>query len=110
MTPVFFYHLERQPLEAVLPKMLSTSLDRGWRVSVQAGSEERTEALAALLWTFDDDSFLPHSRSVDEGSRDEERRLLYVGITRAMEDLTLTWCHSRKRYGDKMPCMPSSFF
>lgn len=57
-----------------------------------------------------EEGILPHSRSVEEGSRDEERRLLYVGITRAMEELTLTWCHSRKRYGDRMPCMPSSFF
>ncbi|HRQ89203.1 MAG TPA: ATP-dependent helicase, partial [Bacteroidia bacterium] len=56
-----------------------------------------------------EEGILPHSRSVEEGSRDEERRLLYVGITRAMEDLTMTWCRSRKRYGDKMPCMPSSF-
>lgn len=57
-----------------------------------------------------EEGILPHSRSVEEGSRDEERRLLYVGITRAMEELTITWCHSRKRYGDKMPCQPSSFF
>lgn len=57
-----------------------------------------------------EEGILPHSRSIEEGSRDEERRLLYVGITRAMQDLTITWCHSRKRYGDKMPCMPSSFF
>lgn len=57
-----------------------------------------------------EEGILPHSRSLEEGSRDEERRLLYVGITRAMLDLTITWCHSRKRYGDKMPCMPSSFF
>ncbi len=57
-----------------------------------------------------EEGILPHSRSVEEGSRDEERRLFYVGITRAKEDLSLTWCHSRKRYGDKMPCMPSSFF
>ncbi len=53
---------------------------------------------------------LPHSRSVEEGSRDEERRLLYVGITRAQENLTITWCHSRRKYGDPIPCMPSSFF
>lgn len=65
MTPVFFYHLERQPLESVLPRMLMTSLDRGWRVVVQAGSDERAEALAALLWSFDDDSFLPHGTKAD---------------------------------------------
>ncbi|MDF1862914.1 MAG: UvrD-helicase domain-containing protein [Verrucomicrobiales bacterium] len=57
-----------------------------------------------------EDGVLPHSRSIEEGSRDEERRLFYVGITRAMEDLTITWCHSRRRYGDKLPCQPSSFF
>ena len=57
-----------------------------------------------------EEGILPHSRSIEEGSRDEERRLLYVAITRAMEDLTVSWCQSRKRYGDKMPCQPSSFF
>ncbi len=57
-----------------------------------------------------EDGILPHSRSVEEGNRDEERRLFYVGITRAKEDLTITWCHSRRRYGDKLPCQPSSFF
>ncbi len=56
-----------------------------------------------------EEGLLPHSRSVEEGSRDEERRLLYVGITRAMEKLTLTYCHSRKRWGEKMPCQVSSF-
>lgn len=65
MTPVFFYHLERQPLETVLPRLLATSLDRGWRVVVRAGSEERAEALAALLWTFEDESFLPHGTKAD---------------------------------------------
>lgn len=57
-----------------------------------------------------EDGILPHSRSIEEGTRDEERRLFYVGITRAMEELTITWCHSRKRWGDKLPCQPSSFF
>lgn len=65
MTPVFFYHLEQQTLESVLPKLLAASLERGWRVVVQAGSEERTEALAALLWAFDDESFLPHGTRAD---------------------------------------------
>ncbi|WP_421695540.1 DNA polymerase III subunit chi [Aestuariivirga sp.] len=65
MTPVFFYHLERQPLDSVLPKLLATSLERGWRVVVQAGSEERSEALASQLWAFDDESFLPHGTKAD---------------------------------------------
>jgi DNA polymerase-3 subunit chi len=65
MTPVFFYHLERQPLESVLPKLLATSLERGWRVVVQAASEERSEAIAAQLWSHDEESFLPHGTKAD---------------------------------------------
>jgi DNA polymerase-3 subunit chi len=60
MTEVLFYHLQGQSLERVLPSLLQRSLDRGWRVVVQAASEERVEALDAHLWTFRDDSFLPH--------------------------------------------------
>ena len=60
MTEMLFYHLQRQPLERVLPTLLEKSLERGWRVVVQASSEERIEALDAHLWTFRDDSFLPH--------------------------------------------------
>jgi DNA polymerase-3 subunit chi len=60
MTEIYFYHLQRQPLERVLPTLLEKSLERGWRVVVQAASEERVEALDAHLWTFRDDSFLPH--------------------------------------------------
>ncbi|MEM7012777.1 MAG: ATP-dependent helicase, partial [Verrucomicrobiota bacterium] len=56
-----------------------------------------------------EEGILPHTRSIEEGSRDEERRLLYVGITRAMDNLTITWCHSRIRYGEARPCQPSTF-
>lgn len=57
-----------------------------------------------------EEGVLPHSRSIEEGSRDEERRLFYVGITRAKAELTITWCRSRKRYGEKHLCEQSSFF
>ena len=60
MTEIYFYHLQRQPLERVLPTLLEKSLERGWRVVVQGASDERIEALDAHLWTFRDDSFLPH--------------------------------------------------
>jgi DNA polymerase III subunit chi len=60
VTEVLFYHLQRQPLEAVLPSLLAKSLERGWRVVVQATTEERQAALDDHLWTFADDSFLPH--------------------------------------------------
>lgn len=56
-----------------------------------------------------EEGILPHKRSLEEGSCDEERRLLYVGITRAQEKLMLTYCSTRLRYGDRMPCQRSSF-
>ena len=61
MTEVLFYHLENQPLERVIPVLLEKSLDRGWKAVVETGSRERAEALDTLLWTWRDDSFLPHA-------------------------------------------------
>ena len=65
MTEVLFYHLERQTLEGVLPSLLEKTLERGWRAVVQAGSEERLEALDLALWTYKEDSFLPHGTRKD---------------------------------------------
>lgn len=60
MTEMLFYHLKGQTPEQVLPALLQKSLERGWRVVVQASSDERVEALDAHLWTWRDDAFLPH--------------------------------------------------
>jgi DNA polymerase III subunit chi len=60
VTEILFYQLKGQTLEQVLPGLVARSLERGWRVAVQASSEERIEALDAHLWTWRDDSFLPH--------------------------------------------------
>jgi DNA polymerase III subunit chi len=60
MTEVLFYHLQAQPVERVLPVLLEKSVERGWRVVVHSLSEERVDALDAHLWTFREDSFLPH--------------------------------------------------
>ena len=65
MTEFLFYHLEHQPLERVLPSLVEKTLERGWRGVIQAGSEERLEALDTLLWTYKDDSFLPHGTKKD---------------------------------------------
>src|SRR5437588_3943364 len=70
MTEILFYHLLHQPLERVLPTLIEKSLERGWRVVVQAGSPERVEALDAHLWTFRDDSFLPHGDWRDPTARE----------------------------------------
>jgi DNA polymerase-3 subunit chi len=65
MTEVYFYHLEQRRLDDVLPTLLERSLERGWRAAVQAASEERVEALSTLLWTYSEESFLPHGTARD---------------------------------------------
>lgn len=56
-----------------------------------------------------EDGLLPHSRSKDENTLDEERRLFYVAITRAMQTLSISHCAGRKKYGSLTPCHPSPF-
>ena len=56
-----------------------------------------------------EDGILPHERSKGEGTVDEERRLFYVGITRAMKSLTITHCRNRNKFGSAMSCRPSPF-
>jgi DNA polymerase III subunit chi len=60
MTEIFFYHLQRVPLDRALPQLLEKCLERGWRVAVQAEEAERLAALDEALWTYADDAFLPH--------------------------------------------------
>lgn len=57
---VWFYHLERSTLEQVAPELLEKTLARGWRARVRSEQPGRVEALDAWLWTWRDDSFLPH--------------------------------------------------
>lgn len=77
---VLFYQLERQPLDQVLPGLLEKTLERGWRAVVQAGTEERLEALDTLLWTYADDSFLPHGTARD-GFADQQPVFLTASDT-----------------------------
>lgn len=56
-----------------------------------------------------EEGILPHKRSLEEGTRDEERRLLYVGITRAQEKMTMTYCATRMKWGKEEACEASSF-
>jgi DNA polymerase-3 subunit chi len=60
MPEILFYHLERAGLEAVLPGLLERTLDRGWKALVCLGSQERVDHLDSHLWTFREESFLPH--------------------------------------------------
>ena len=75
MAEVWFYHLERRALEQVLPGLVEKSLERGWRVAIEAAGEERVAALDALLWTYSDESFLPHGTTRDG---EPERQPVYL--------------------------------
>ena len=65
MAEVLFYHLTESRLEDALPDLLERSLARGWRVVVQTATEERRDALDGHLWTYKEDSFLPHGSDED---------------------------------------------
>jgi DNA polymerase-3 subunit chi len=65
VTEVRFYHLTTIGLDRALPQLLEKTLERGKRAVVMARSEERVETLCALLWTYDDRSFLPHGSARD---------------------------------------------
>lgn len=65
MAEIMFYHLEHKPWEQVLPRQLSTALERGWRCIVQVGSESRVEEVSDLLWKNEADIFLAHGTKAD---------------------------------------------
>lgn len=67
MTEIGFYHLLSTPPERALPKLLERAWMQGHRIVVRAGSSARVEHLDALLWTYDEASFLPHG-SVRDGN------------------------------------------
>lgn len=75
---VLFYQLDRQPLEQVLPSLVEKTLERGWRAVIQTGTEQRLEALDTTLWTFRDDSFVPHGTKRD-GNSDAQPVYLTTG-------------------------------
>ena len=65
MSEISFYHLQKSPLETVLPLLLEKTFDSGKRAVVMVGSTERAETLNNLLWTYKKDSWLPHGNAKD---------------------------------------------
>jgi DNA polymerase III subunit chi len=65
MAEIGFYHLVATPLERALPRLLERAHAQGHRIVVRTGSEERAERLDALLWRYEEASFLPHGTARD---------------------------------------------
>jgi DNA polymerase-3 subunit chi len=78
VTDILFYHLQSRPLEAVLPQLIEKSLEKAWRVVIEATTRERLVALDQRLWTFDEASFLPHAMDED-GDPAAQQVLLTTG-------------------------------
>ncbi len=71
MIRVDFYHLQRSPLEQVLPKLCEKAYSTGKRIKIQLGTEERVSFVNSLLWTYNEESFLPHGSKKDGFSEEQ---------------------------------------
>jgi DNA polymerase-3 subunit chi len=71
MTEVRFYHLQRQRLEDALPALLEKARERGHRIVVQAGTQERVKMLDAHLWTYRPETFLAHAAGPASSAPDQ---------------------------------------
>jgi len=81
-TEVWFYHLERTGLEQALPELLEKTLQRGWKALVRVREAARLQHLDSWLWTYRDESFLPHAPD-DEPNAARQPILLTTGFENA---------------------------
>jgi DNA polymerase-3 subunit chi len=81
-TEVWFYHLERTGLEQALPELLEKTLQRGWKALVRVREAERLQHLDGWLWSYRDESFLPHAPD-DEPGAARQPILLTTGFDNA---------------------------
>lgn len=70
MTEALFYHLEKARVESVLPELLERTLERGWRALIRCGDRAGALRIDEVLWTYREDSFLPHSADPQLAARD----------------------------------------
>lgn len=76
---VWFYHLERTGLDQALPELLEKTLQRGWKAVVRSAEPDRIEHLDGWLWSYHEDSFLPHAPA-DEPNAARQPVLLTTGF------------------------------
>lgn len=94
MSEIWFYHLERRSLDDVLPGLVERAMERQWRALIRTESADRAQAIDALLWTWNEESFLPHAQlgdgnpanqpvliTVEEGNPNGSDVLFLVGGT-----------------------------
>jgi DNA polymerase III subunit chi len=81
-TEVWFYHLERTSLEQALPELLEKTLQKGWKALVRVREADRLQRLDSWLWTYRDESFLPHAPD-DEAGAERQPILLTTGFENA---------------------------
>lgn len=72
----WFYHLQRSSLEQAIGPLLTKCLSRDWRVLVLSGDADRRDAVDQALWTYEDDSFLPHGQAEAAGLDAAEQPVL----------------------------------
>jgi DNA polymerase-3 subunit chi len=81
-TEVWFYHLERTGLDQALPELLEKTLQKGWKALVRVREADRLQHLDGWLWTYRDESFLPHAPD-DEAGAARQPILLTTGFENA---------------------------
>lgn len=76
---MWFYHLERTGLDQALPELLEKTLQRGWKAVVRTRESDRVEHLDGWLWSYRDDSFLPHAPA-DDPAAARQPVLITIGV------------------------------
>lgn len=71
MSRIDFYHLQKQTLEQVLPKLVEKAYATGKNIKIKVGNEARVEFINSLLWTYSDESFIPHGSKKDGFAKEQ---------------------------------------
>lgn len=71
MNRIDFYHLQKQTLDEVLPKLVEKAYATGTRIKIKVGNENRVEFLNSLLWTYNDEAFIPHGSKKDGFAKEQ---------------------------------------